>query len=739
MKHPISLLLFIFLINLLQAEWQSDPSAPQLIGSGIQPQVVMTSDGGTYISWLTDGDYHVYIQYLNELGDIQFEESGLLISANNNASWIAINHLNLSVDSENNAIVTTVDERTGNWEVYAWKISQEGNMLWGNEGIALTNNGSTNMSPRLTILEDNSVVVSCTYSDSKVFLQRISSDGQTLWGDGVVIEDDNNAMVSPNPVKTVDNNIMVQWIRQASGWPIYSELLMQKFDQDGISIWNEATTIVGPTVFPMGNWSQQLVCHENGESSSAWTQFSGNVQNAVAQNTSAEGILAWGGEVDLSLNSSNFRMSPKVTITEDAQELVAVWKETNGSQSQRGISAQRLNSEGERLWSSTGMPVVPLNSNYDYLDISIAGYGEEIISTYLQQSSDMSSDIYANRLDSEGNVLWEGESVTITNSNDSKSDMMTGTGENFLIISWSENGFVYAHCLREDGTLGAPDIGSSNCTADDGTEGVDFWGECYSIENTDSLDLSDSGLSNIIDSIPPEIGNLTNLTYLNLEDNELTCSIPPEIGNLTNLTYLDLGRNELAGSIPLEVGNLTNLATLYLNENQLTGSIPSEIGNLTNLEVLSLSSNQLSGIIPDEICNQGDSSPSLSNNQLCPPYPSCIQDYVGEQDTTNCEQVSIIKDITPGQFTLFDPYPNPFNPVTSIRYQITKQMMVSVSINDMMGKKVRTIQRKIEGPGKKIVQWNGTNDYGESVSSGIYLVKIESGILTDTKKLILLK
>ena len=43
---------------------------------------------------------------------------------------------------------------------------------------------------------------------------------------------------------------------------------------------------------------------------------------------------------------------------------------------------------------------------------------------------------------------------------------------------------------------------------------------------------------------------------------------------------------------------------------------------------LDLSDNQLTGIIPDEFCNQGVSSPNLSNNQLCPPYPSCIV-YVG--------------------------------------------------------------------------------------------------------------
>jgi Leucine-rich repeat (LRR) protein len=104
---------------------------------------------------------------------------------------------------------------------------------------------------------------------------------------------------------------------------------------------------------------------------------------------------------------------------------------------------------------------------------------------------------------------------------------------------------------------------------------------------------------------------------------------------LTNLTGLVLSNNQLTGSIPSEIGYLTNLIILDLYTNQLTGSIPSEIGNLTNLIRLDLSDNQLSSVIPDEICNQGDSSPSLENNQLCPPYPSCIG-YVGNQDTSDC-------------------------------------------------------------------------------------------------------
>ena len=139
-----------------------------------------------------------------------------------------------------------------------------------------------------------------------------------------------------------------------------------------------------------------------------------------------------------------------------------------------------------------------------------------------------------------------------------------------------------------------------DCTADDGTEGVELWGVCYSIENTTELNLSISGLTG---SIPPEIGNLTNLTNLILHNNQLTGSIPSEIGNLTNLTKLVLFNNQLTDSIPSEIGNLTNLTELVLFNNQLTGSIPPEIGNLTNLVSLSFYNNQLTGEIPESICS----------------------------------------------------------------------------------------------------------------------------------------
>ena len=175
---------------------------------------------------------------------------------------------------------------------------------------------------------------------------------------------------------------------------------------------------------------------------------------------------------------------------------------------------------------------------------------------------------------------------------------------------------------------------------------VFLWGDFYNIEGTTELDSNDDGNDNYINvdcqnlvgqSIPSEIGQLVNLRVIDLNDCGLVGEIPPEIENLTNLIDLDLGNNQLTGEILEEIGNLTNLSRLDLGFNQLTGEIPEEIGNLTYLIFLELGINQLTGEIPSEICDQGDGTPSVDNNQLCPPYPSCI--YQGDiltQDTSNC-------------------------------------------------------------------------------------------------------
>ena len=118
-----------------------------------------------------------------------------------------------------------------------------------------------------------------------------------------------------------------------------------------------------------------------------------------------------------------------------------------------------------------------------------------------------------------------------------------------------------------------------------------------------------------------------------------SCSVNlwDECYNIETTSIIVLIDGVIGGEIPPEIGNLTNLSYLYLYNNQLTGEIPSEIGSLTNLTYLLLFNNQLSGAIPEEICNIGSAIPEVEDNQLCPPYPSCITQHdIDSQDTSNC-------------------------------------------------------------------------------------------------------
>lgn len=108
--------------------------------------------------------------------------------------------------------------------------------------------------------------------------------------------------------------------------------------------------------------------------------------------------------------------------------------------------------------------------------------------------------------------------------------------------------------------------------------------------------------NNLLEStIPSSIGQLTMLEKLNLKENLLKGGIGSEIGSLSSLTYLDVGYNELDESLPTELGRLKKLECAVLSFNQIRGALPSELGELNKLDKLDLTSNLLESTIPTEL------------------------------------------------------------------------------------------------------------------------------------------
>ena len=99
----------------------------------------------------------------------------------------------------------------------------------------------------------------------------------------------------------------------------------------------------------------------------------------------------------------------------------------------------------------------------------------------------------------------------------------------------------------------------------------------------------------------------------------------------------------------------------------------------------------------------------------------------------------IDEEAVPASFTLFPAYPNPFNPVTTLRYDLPEQATVNIIIYDMLGREVKTLVNTTQNAGFKSVIWDATNNQGNPVSAGVYLYQIRAGKFVQTKKVVLLK
>ena len=93
----------------------------------------------------------------------------------------------------------------------------------------------------------------------------------------------------------------------------------------------------------------------------------------------------------------------------------------------------------------------------------------------------------------------------------------------------------------------------------------------------------------------------------------------------------------------------------------------------------------------------------------------------------------------PDSYALHNNFPNPFNPVTNIFYDLPKSGHVRMVIYDLLGREVTTLINERMKSGYYATQWNGRNQYGEPVSAGIYFYHLQTGAYSKAQKMLLVK
>jgi hypothetical protein len=112
-------------------------------------------------------------------------------------------------------------------------------------------------------------------------------------------------------------------------------------------------------------------------------------------------------------------------------------------------------------------------------------------------------------------------------------------------------------------------------------------------------------------------------------------------------------------------------------------------------------------------------------------------DYVRVYEASS--ELSSQAGTTPNTFTLHGSYPNPFNPITTLSYELPEQAHVTLTIYDLVGREITRLVNTTQGAGVKSIQWDATNNIGQTVSAGIYLYMLQVGNLREFRKMVLVK
>lgn len=93
----------------------------------------------------------------------------------------------------------------------------------------------------------------------------------------------------------------------------------------------------------------------------------------------------------------------------------------------------------------------------------------------------------------------------------------------------------------------------------------------------------------------------------------------------------------------------------------------------------------------------------------------------------------------PQAFTLYQNSPNPFNPATTLPFELDENSMVMLTVYDSTGRLIRTLADRQFTVGRHTIVWDGADDSGKTVSSGVYLYRLEAGGMMQSRRMVLVR
>ena len=783
------------------AEWSHDPmqNTPVCVQAAEQgfPALAPDIEGGVFVIWedRRDSGYSIYGHHILGNGDLH-EGPGWPVP------MCEVGSYQLSptavADDANGCFALWCDERSGNWQVFAQHVDFNGTYLMDPFGMAVCPDTSGQVNFRAVSDGDGGVIVA--WSDYRagednwnIYAQRINRWNSLVWpSSGVAVCTATGHQRILGMAEDGAGGALIAWTDERAA-PNSLDIYVQRIDPEGVTRW----TSNGVAVCMAPNWQTGGGVASDGAGGAVvtWRDERTGGTDVYAQRVSGLGSVSWAAD-GVPVQATGYdEYGPSIIDDGDAGVIVA-W--LDGRAGGREIYAQRLDRWGGPLWDVGGVPVCTAGNYVEAPELISDGAGGVIVSWRDYRGVSDESDVYAQRLDAGGSPVWQLDGVAISTPEGKQQDLTLVTdGAGGAIMAWrlgdgeNSEGDIYAQKIERNGFLGFP---SPSITVvedypdDQGGMAVVSWFPSYLDAYPDQVVTDYSIWRRMPEEEPPERGGVDTLTLS--EDvglpAEVVCSYLRSgwsyVGDVTASYWWQYAYDaptygdSTASGIPMteymvvaqtndqwvfwesypfagySVDNLAPGAPLALAaapeqaDVELTWSGSGHDDE--DLDFYNIYRSDVSGFTPGAGTFIGTAADTLYTD-VEPGggtwyYLVAAEDVHGnEGDASNeasAETWTGVEEPIPIVYALRGNSPNPFNPVTSIHYDVPAPGgRVGLRIYDVNGRLTRELVDEFQGPGRMRVVWRGIDDAGEPVSSGVYFCRMTAAGYEKTIKLTLLK
>lgn len=470
----ITVLIVLISISMFAQGWSNDPSSPNLVfggdGEQVMPKIAIDSAGNSFMTVFdnSSGGYQVWIQKFSPGGSPLFNlPSGNLVSSNPCDTWLT--DYDLTVDQDDNALVTFQDIRNVTNNVVVYKIGGEFAQLWGANGISLSNDTTTdysNNAPKVLNTSLNNTYVAWMHSgtgNGEIRIQKLNPEGQLQWAEGgLIIANLAASCTWPQLLETDNGDILMKYYQDSGPfWAPTRHIYVCRINPAGQIVWNNPVSTAGG----ISAWNQIIGFEQDGSGGAvlAWYDDRNNdmVNEVYASRITSQGWVTMDTNGSLVTTATgNQQYNPQIAVDTAEETVYVFYKITDANQNNNSLGAQQLDYSGVRQWSDAGIQLEGLSLHVimpHYACVSDAGvicvYGRGDV-----PSSDATTALRVRCLDTQGASVWESDYQFLASNSTSKLHYdFDSFGSSWFAGIWEQgtsSNDSHAMRMNSDGSLG---------------------------------------------------------------------------------------------------------------------------------------------------------------------------------------------------------------------------------------------------------------------------------------------